>query len=345
MKSKFTRNLNPLVDELSNILASGAKNSHYENEDIAYRAIQAGVDNLSFEAMFKLNGYLSADRMLDKLHCLSEERVRELLWNVNKELQLPDEVTVAIDFTDKEYYGDKNHPQIMGAKGGKYVNRTIEMSTVDPALFIDCLPVNQFTNNKEKLLIELISSFNTNFKDTEIRQLLIDRGFFTKKVVSLLIYRDIDFLMPAVKNRAIKKLVEKFKRGEIESRIEYEFGKATIELLFIEVDSDIYVYATNMDLKPIEAFDLYRNRWQIETNFREQNKFKFRTKTKDFSIRYLSFVLAGLLFNCWQLTREEVEYTLESYIYKKIIIDELLKMWREVVGREVVKSIVYLTDT
>lgn len=99
---------------------------------------------------------------------------------------------------------------------------------------------------------------------------------------------------------------------------------------------------TNTKYSPLKAAILYRKRWQIETNFREQNNFTFKTTTKDFSVRYLAFVIAGLLFNAWQLTKMEVIYGMESYLFKQILIEELLKLWQEFAGTEIIKRLDYL---
>lgn len=337
---KLNLNINPLVSLLMPLFISG-KNAVYQSLDVAYRLIQSAVHNQSLEAMFKLTKYLSADRMLDKLHEISEENIREVILNCNKKLKLPKTVTLAIDFTEKEYYGDKNHPDTIGSKNGKYVNRHIQVSTVKPALFIDALPVNQFTNNKESLLIELLAKFSRQFRKTSIKLLLVDRGFFNKKVVKLLVGNKIPFIMPAIKDRRIKRLAEEYARGEIPNKIKYKFGDVKINLLFLVVDEDILVYATNTRKSPLQAHMLYAKRWQIETNFREQNNFLFKTKTQNFTVRYLAFVIAGLLFNAWQLTRNMLCYSMESYLFKQVLVEELLKLWQRLTERRVIKSVDY----
>ena len=215
--SKLNLNINPLVALLIPFFVCG-KNSVYKTRDIAYRLIQSALECKSLEAMFKLTGYLSPDRVLDKLHTIPSERTQKLITKCNRKLRLPKRVILAIDFTEKEYYGDKNHLGVIGSKGGKYVRRYIEVSTVKPALFINAFPVNQFTNNKKKLLVQLLDGFE-EFYNSKIKLLLLDRGFYSKEVVQLLSEKNIKFLMPAVKNKAIVKLIEQFEKGEINSKM------------------------------------------------------------------------------------------------------------------------------
>lgn len=221
------------------------------------------------------------------------------------------------------------------------MNRTIQVSTVKPALFIDALHVDQFNHDKESLLIKLLGAFSRQFKKTSIKLLLVDKGFYTKNVIKLLIANKIPFIMPVIREKRVRKLIKAFKKGDISNKIKYQFGDSEINLLFLEVEDDILVYATNTRKSVFTAHKLYAKRWQIETNFREQHRFTFKTCTKDFMVRYFAFALAGLLFNAWQLTRETVCYIFESYLFKQVLIEELLKIWQKMGTRDVVKTIDY----
>ena len=97
---KLDLNINPLVALLTPFLVCG-KNAVYKAKDFAYRLIQSAIEHQSLEAMFKLAGYLSADRVLDKIHQIPEEKVQNLIIKCNKNLKLLREVTLAIDFTEK----------------------------------------------------------------------------------------------------------------------------------------------------------------------------------------------------------------------------------------------------
>lgn len=341
MNKGINLNINSLVSQLTKIIPFCRKNSIYDVKDIAYRLVQSANENQSLEAMYKRTRYLSADRMLDRLHKISEEEITYLVKKCNKGIKLPRSITLAADFTDKPYYGNKNHPDTIGSKEGKYVRRYIELSSVEIPLFLDALPVNQFTNCKRTLLDNLIGSFYKQYTDTSIKLLLVDRGFFSKAVVSLLKEKGIKFIMPAVKDKKIKQLVEAYARGEIKDKVKYQFGNTTVNLLFLKREDRVLVYMTNTRVSSLKAHMLYRNRWQIETNFREQNKFTFKTQTNEFKIRYLAFVLGGLLLNIWQLLRRILPYKLESYLFKDFLLEEILKVWQEHSGKEVVKTLDY----
>lgn len=349
--SKLNLNLKTLVLKLQNLFTCG-KNSKHKSFDIASRIVQSANENRSLEEQYKLTGYLSADRVLDKLHNIEEGKPMLLVeWFNVKFLQklLPKTITLAVDIHDRIFYGNKNHPEIIGTKGGRYARRYIEISSVKPALFINALPVNLFTNDKKTLLKWLIDSFKGHFPKTQIGLLLVDRGFFTKEVVNFLVETNQKFIMPAIKNERVKKLIGLYECGELKDKIRYKFGNVCVNLIFFPVtnkngEKETLVYITNTKMDPIRVHLTYKKRWQIETNFREQNNFMLKTKTKDFKIRYFTFVLAGLLFNLWQLIRLILPYKLESYLFSKFLADELLRIWQETTGKEVVKSIDYLLD-
>lgn len=331
MNSKYITNINSLVLLLSSLFVCGS-NSVYKAYDIACRIVQSAAKERSLEAMHKLTKYLSADRVLERLHTLSKEDIRSLVKPSLKGVKFPRKVKLAIDFTDKQYYGNKNHPEVMGSKGGKYVRKYIEVSTVSPPLFIDSLSVDQLTHNKVDLITQLIDGFYAAFPKIGIELLLLDRGFFAKEVVGYLMLQRIKFIMPAVKHKPIKELAKLFEKGKIPEKIKYKFGDYYVNLVFIKFDKEVYVYMTNTNKGSAETAWLYRRRWQIETNFREQNNFLLKTKTTNFTIRYLTFVISGLLFNLWQLARRIVPYTLESYIFKQYLFDELLTIWQQQSG-------------
>lgn len=102
MINKLNLNINPLVYLLTSLFVCG-KNAVYKSKDIAFRLVQSSVHSQSLEAMYKLTHYLSADRMLSKLHKLYEEDIRDIILKCNKKLKLPKSVVLAIDFTEKEY--------------------------------------------------------------------------------------------------------------------------------------------------------------------------------------------------------------------------------------------------
>lgn len=129
MKKKCRVAINPLV-LLIEALILCRKNATYKAKAFAYRLIESALENQSLEAKYQLTNYLSADRVLEKLHEIKYEQIQNLITNVNKNLKLPKRVILAIDFTDKLFYGCKELMEVIGTKGGNYARRFIEVSVV-----------------------------------------------------------------------------------------------------------------------------------------------------------------------------------------------------------------------
>ena len=330
MKERCKLNINPLVLLIECLIICG-RNATYKAKDFAYRLIESALENQILEAKYQLTKMLSADRVLEKLHTIKYEQIQNLVINVNRKLKLPKRVTLAIDWTDKIFYGSKKYADVIGTKGGKYARRFFEVSVVKPALFINAFPATMFTNNKVKQIAQLIDGFKAMYKKTKIELLLVDRGFFAKKVVKYLVENKIRFIMPAKKIGQIKWIAEACMLEKNSITLDYMFGETKVYLVFIKIDDEVLVYMTNTKFNPLKVHLLYKKRWQIETNFREQNKFEFKTQTLDFNARYFDFILAGLLFNLWQLTRKG---KVQSYLFKQALMNELKSLLCKIIRLE-----------
>jgi hypothetical protein len=330
MKERCELNINPLVLLIADLIVCGI-NATYKAKDYALRLIESALENHSLEAKYQLTNLLSADRVLKKLHAIKFEQIQNIVINVNKKLKLPKKVTLAIDWTDKLFYGCKEYADVIGTKGGKYARRFFEVSVVKPALFINAFPATMFTNNKVKQIAQLIDGFKEMYKKTKIELLLVDRGFYAKKVVKYLVDNKIRFIMPAKKIGQIKWIAEACMLEKNSITLDYMFGETKVYLVFIKIDDEVLVYMTNTRFNPLKVHLLYKKRWQIETNFREQNNFEFKTCTLDFNARYFAFVLAGLLFNLWQLMRNG---KIQSYLFKQALMNELRRLWNRIIKLE-----------
>ncbi len=68
--------------------------------------------------------------------------------------------------------------------------------------------------------------------------------------------------------------------------------------------TELFIFATNTNMKPKEIRKVFRKRWRIETSYRMINMFLPRTTSKLYSIRKLYFYLAVLMYNMWAITNQ-----------------------------------------
>src|SRR5207245_8037219 len=59
-----------------------------------------------------------------------------------------------------------------------------------------------------------------------------------------------------------------------------------------------YLFATNMTCRPKRLLKRYKTRWGVETTYREHNLFLPKTKSKNYTVRFLYYAAA-----VWHLQR------------------------------------------
>ena len=129
---------------------------------------------------------------------------------------------MAIDFTEEPYYGKLD----MWVTRSKYKSGTDRFHT-----FAIISVVGK--DEKERLTLYSLPMLDT--KEYIVKKLLensqrlsvlvLDRGFLkTEIIIKLLESMDINFIMPAVRNERIKRMLNEFAKGNIPSVIEYEMG-------------------------------------------------------------------------------------------------------------------------
>ena len=229
-------------------------------------------------------------------------------------------VTVAIDFTDKLYYGNKNDSGVVRTKSQKGTSscfRYITLNIVigDAKITLAALPVKPFSN-KAKLVDWVLTEAERKVK---INLVLVDRGFFTKDVIRVLEMHHLKFLFPVPKNKLVKQMIKDAHKSK-NFVAEYEFkrrkkvvGSFTIFFL-LDPDSKeraiwkrYRVFGTNLPVTNNTRENLaevYRMRWGIETSYRvEKHDFLAKTTSKSYKFRLFLFLVAVILYNFWMIIR------------------------------------------
>ena len=148
--NKF-RHINLLVCELEKLLSFG-RTSKYQKFDYSRRIVETSIQNRSFEESFKMSKKLTADSVFNQIHKISFLDIQKLIDKILQKIKLPRSVDLAIDYTEKPFYGNRNNIDIIGSKNGKYVRKYIQLSTCKPNYFINCFRINCFTNCSKKTL-------------------------------------------------------------------------------------------------------------------------------------------------------------------------------------------------
>ena len=151
--------------------------------------------------------------------------------------------------------------------------------------------------------------------------------------MDLLDARDVTWLMPAVKNKAVKKAIFEFERGGGAVSIHsIRSGRISAEFTLIirpavdendaretatgtakgESESAYHAFATNVPpgvvaADPDRFVETYRRRWGIETAYRCYEQVRSRTTSRNESVRLLLLFFPMLLYNARILARHLLE--------------------------------------
>jgi IS4 transposase len=151
----------------------------------------------------------------------------------------------------------------------------------------------------EDIVTELIA-YVKHF--VSLRVILLDRGFYSSKVIKKIKDAEVNYVMPVRKSQ---KVIDHMQRAYENGPITYVMSNGETYILMVVKDEDhdkLLPYATNMqDVPPSVIHELYEHRFGIETQYRMKNLFLGKTCSKNYSVRYAFFILAVALYNLWVL--------------------------------------------
>ncbi|MEW5896174.1 MAG: transposase [Nanoarchaeota archaeon] len=184
------------------------------------------------------------------------------------------------------------------------------------------LPMHAF-DEKYKILDELITYAKSKIN---IRNVYVDRGFFTVKCIDTLYNQKVKWLMPAVQNKAIQKLIKENNAPKI---LDYVMGDTRYQhvkfkLAIVNDEENVKrVFATNLRVTEDNSKILFREygkRWGIETSYRVKQDFKARTTSKNYVVRLFYFMFSACLYNLWILANIMVGLAILKFIPKEPFI-------------------------
>ena len=210
-------------------------------------------------------------------------------------------VHVAVDFTQDPFYGKPNG----FIRGGKEKGGThwgvhyLTASVVENGqrFVIAALPFGPLDAPAD-VVERLLASCKTLVR---IECVLMDRGFFTEAIVSLLQRQRFDYVMPAVRNKKIAAL----ERGvtAFPATVHTKLKGVSIKLFFVKEGDDVLVYCTSLQCWRNKIVEYYAQRWGIETSYRVTDGLQAKTCSRVHAIRVFLAYFAIALYNALQLAK------------------------------------------
>lgn len=234
---------------------------------------------------------------------------------------------VAVDLHDWLYYGNKNDFMVCETKPQNGTTHCFRFATINIVengrrFTLLALPMHTF-DEKYKILDELITYAKSKIS---IRNVYVDRGFFTVKCIDTLYQQKVKWLMPAIQNKAIQKLIKANTAPKI---LDYVMGDTRYQhvkfkLVIVNDQENVKrVFATDLGVTEDNAkilFHEYGKRWGIETSYRVKQDFKARTTSKRYIVRLFYFMFSACLYNLWILANIMVGLAILKFVPKEPFI-------------------------
>jgi len=250
--------------------------------------------------------------------------------------------TLAIDTTKELYYGKGGK---LNTRRKKYENGTdqvfeyIVISIVNPKpLPLMALPYK--TGQDQAILCKELLNYVQSLK-LNIGFVLFDRGFYIGALIDYLSSKKIKYLIFVPQNQAMKKYILQTKNiksfnHEIKWNKNFSWWKTSTKIVIIkskyfnqkkkEWQNCYWCFATNLE-QNLYLISKYKQRWQIETDFRVHDEAKIKSKSNESIIRYFYFLTSLLFVANWQINR---------LIFSQICFKKYLKFIEQKFSLEVI---------
>jgi len=280
---------------------------------------------------YKLGTVPDGDTFLYRLKKLSRRDALSMLQELNENVlslarrkgAFRRKAVVAIDLTYIPYYGKPTPYVVQGQyklgttwfhcyaairvveRGRRYVIRS---RLVKPLELCE----------KDKIVEELVTEARR--RGVHIHLLLLDKGFYSHEVITMLKVLGVKFLIAAPKNSRVKAAILDY----------FRTGKRQVQRFNLKKDGNVVnfnltihrlrktkkglrnilelfgAFATNLGFKKaVKAWQTlpqdYRRRWGIETGFRVGKGFRAKTTSKNETVREIYHQYAIVLENLWTL--------------------------------------------
>ena len=304
-------------------------------DDILYVLTHASIHRLSLDAACaELEAAPSANRFREVLGAALPERpVLQRQLNTILRVQLPKvfrkekrAYSVAIDLTLIPYHGQPQQDEREVARGAAKSGTThfhayATVSIVhDKRRYVLALVFVDKGSPMVTVVRQLLN--RVNCLKISVRRVYLDKGFCSVAVMNTLARRRLSYIMPMPvrgKSGGVRRLFH----GRRSYQTSYtltspQSGSASVTTVVVRRYSKgkaaqhglrWFAYAVAglpTRTRPTQVFELYRQRFGIETSYRQTNQVRARTTSRNPTLRLLLVGLAFLLVNLYVTLREQL---------------------------------------
>jgi len=239
-------------------------------------------------------------------------------------------VRLAVDFQEHGFYGKTENMHIIGTaykkevyeNAFKFITISILTGKKEERIPLYALPWHIGQDLTESVLT-LISTVKPWLGKIEIIQ--FDRGFFSKELIYFLEENKFPYLihMPCM-GKQRKELVRKtksFYSGKYNGKFCADKTTYNVQSNFYvckNVDEKHWLFVSSIQFKnKFQVRNLYKNRWQIETNYAVHNSARIMSKSAHYLIRYFYYLVDTLLQVLWRLCASKAAF--KTFLFSMVI--------------------------
>ena len=347
--SKITRTirseqvLNAFVEVVGKNLPLDLKSTRITAEDIIYALGYANIHRLSMEsACQELQGAPSGNRlrevlvdalpdrteMQNLLNRMFRQQLHPSVWKCKRDFNIAIDLTL-IPYHGQPYEDKKEIVRGMPKSGTTHFHGYATVSIVrDDRRYVVALHFIEYGEEMADLVRWLIKGLKS--LKIRIRRVFLDKGFCSKPVFKVLSQHKLSYVIPMPirgKSGGVRSLFQGKSRKTNYTFNSPKHGHYTVQAVVVKRyskgrygrhQSKWFAYAVAglpAGILPVQVFELYRQRFGIESSYRQMNQVRARTSTRNPVIRLLLVGLAFVLFNLYISLRQNLSSALKQPLH------------------------------
>lgn len=334
--------LNAFVEVVRKNLPLALKNTRITAEDIIYALGYANVHRLSIEsACQELQAAPSGNRLREvlaeslpdrtgmqrALNKMFRQQLHPSIWKGKRDFNIAIDLTL-IPYHGQPYEDKKEIVRGMPKSGTTHFHGYATVSIVrDNRRYVVALRFIEYGEEMAVIVRWLLKRLKS--LKIRMRRVFLDKGFCSKPVFKVLRQHRLSFVTPIPvrgKSGGVRRLFQGKSRKTTYTFNSPKYGKYTVQAVAVKRYSKgrygrhtckWFAYAVaglSAGILPAQVFELYRQRFGIESSYRQMNQVRARTSTRNPVIRLLLVGLAFVVFNLYIALRQNLSSTLKNPI-------------------------------
>ena len=316
------------------------RNTRITTEDILYVLAYANVHRLSIEsACLELQNAPSGNRLREvlaeslpdratlqnRLNRIFRQQLHPSVWKGKRDFNIAIDLTL-IPYHGQPYEDQKEIVRSAPKSGTTHFHGYATVSIVrDNRRYVVALRFIEYGEDMAEIVRWLLQRLKAlHFR---IRRVFLYKGFCSQPVFKVLDQHKVSFVTPIPvrgKSGGVRTLFQGKSRVTTYTFNSPKHGQYTVQAVVVQRYSKgrygrhkrkWFAYAVSglsSGILPAQVFELYRQRFGIESSYRQMNQVRARTSTRNPVIRLLLVGLAFVLFNLYIALRQNLASALKK---------------------------------